>query len=77
MILQNMILTNFLRVKKFFINRSPTSKPSVSVESLPWYYGRISREEAEKMLRSAQQGTPYLLRDSRQHKNGYVLSIQK
>jgi len=48
-----------------------------SVESEDWFFGKISRKEAEKLLLSEenQRGT-YLVRDSEHNPNGFSLSVK-
>ncbi|KAM6903066.1 tyrosine-protein kinase SYK [Xenentodon cancila] len=47
-----------------------------TVNTLPFFYGNITREEAESYLRQAGMGTGlYLLRQSRNYLGGFALSI--
>lgn len=48
-----------------------------SLESQPWYFGKIKRIEAERMLMSGINGHgSFLVRDSETRKNDYSLSIR-
>lgn len=48
-----------------------------SLESEPWYFGKIKRIEAEKkLLLSENQHGAYLIRDSESRKNDYSLSVR-
>ncbi|KAF6202853.1 hypothetical protein GE061_003258 [Apolygus lucorum] len=48
-----------------------------SVESEDWYFGKVSRKEAEKLLMAEEEprGT-YLIRDSEHNPSGYSLSVK-
>ncbi|CAH1400284.1 tyrosine-protein kinase Src64B [Halyomorpha halys] len=51
--------------------------PEKSVESEDWYFGKVSRKEAEKLLMSDEEsrGT-FLVRDSEHNPHGYSVSVK-
>ncbi|XP_075930251.1 tyrosine-protein kinase SYK-like [Petromyzon marinus] len=49
---------------------------STDTESLSYYYGFITRKEAERFLKRGRRDGCYLLRASRSHLGGFVLSVR-
>ncbi|CAI5454803.1 unnamed protein product [Caenorhabditis angaria] len=54
---------------------SGNSSHSVPMEQEPWYFGRISREQAEELLQNAREGE-FLVRDSESNPGDLSISVR-
>jgi len=59
----------------FLYSKENEETPEEQVEKLSWYFKGMDRATAVEKLKHAKVGT-YLLRDSRQYDDGYVLTMK-